>query len=112
MLYVREDIPSNLLKVESLPIEGLYLELKLQSEIWLINCSYNPNRNAIGNHLEALSDFLDFHSSSYDSIIILGDFNVDVEEPHMKTFCANYSLQNLIKQPTCYKTLLDPYVLI
>ena len=85
MLYVREDIPSNLIKVESLPIEGFYVELKLRSENWLINCSYNPNRNAIGSHLEALSDFLDFHSSSFNSIIILGDFNVGVEEPHMKT---------------------------
>ena len=32
MFYVREDIPSNLLKVESLPIESLYVELKLRSE--------------------------------------------------------------------------------
>ena len=103
MLYVREDIPSNLLKVESLPIEGFYVELKLRSENWLINCSCNPNRNAIGNHLEALSDFLDFHSSSYNYIIILGDFNVGVEKPHMKTLCKNYSPQNLIKRPTCYK---------
>ena len=97
MLYIREDTPSNLLKVESLPIEGFYVELKLRSENWLINCSYNPNRNAIGNHLEALSDFLDFHSSSYNNIIILGDFNVGVEEPHIKTFCENYSLQKLNK---------------
>ena len=29
MLYVREDIPSNLLNIESLPIEGFYVELKL-----------------------------------------------------------------------------------
>ena len=100
MLYVREDIPSNLLKVESLPIEGFYVELKLRSKNWLINCSYNPNRNAIGNHLESLSDFLDFHSSSYNNSIILGHFNVGVEEPHMKTFFENYSLQNLIKQST------------
>ena len=53
MSYVREDIPSNLLKVESLPKEGFHVELKLRSENWLINCSYNPNRNAIGNYLEA-----------------------------------------------------------
>ena len=46
MLYVREDIPS---RVESLPIEGFYVELKLRSKNWLTNCSYNPNRNAIGN---------------------------------------------------------------
>ena len=108
MLYVREDIPSNLLKVESLPIEGFYVELKLRSENWLINCSYNPNRNAISNHIGALSDFLDFHSSTYNNIIILGDFNVGVEEPHMKTFCESYSLQNLIKQPTCYKNPSRP----
>ena len=97
MSYVRQDIPSNLLKVESLPIEGFYVELKLRSENWLINCSYNPNRNLIGNHLEKLSDFLDFHSSSCNNIIILGDFNVDVEEPHMKRFCENYNLQKLNK---------------
>ena len=108
MLYVREDIPSNLLKVETLSIEGFYVELKLRSENWLISCSYNPDRNAIGNHLEALSDFLDFHSSSYNNIFILGDFNVGVEESHMKTFCKNYSLQNLIKQPTCYKNISRP----
>ena len=108
MLYVREDIPSNHLKVESLPVEGLYVELKLRSENWLINCSYNPNRNAIGNHLEALNDFLDFDSSSYNNIVILGDFNVGVEEPHMKTFCESYSLRNIIKQPTCYKNPSRP----
>ena len=111
MLYVREDIPSRYkgrVKVESLPIERFYVELKLRSENWLINCFYNPNRNAIGNQLEALSDFLDFHSSSYNNIIILGDFNVGVEELHMKTFCENYSLQNLIKQPTCYKNPSRP----
>ena len=111
--YLREDIPSNLLEVEPLSVEGFYVELKLWSENWLINCSYNPNRNTIGNHLGALSDFLDFHSSSYNSIIILGDSNVGVEEPHMKMFCENYSLQNLIKQlPMLKKTLLDPDVLI
>ena len=31
-----------------------------------------------------------------------------VEEPHMKTFCESYSLQNLIKQPTCYKNPSRP----
>ena len=108
MLYVREGIPSNLLKVESLSIEGFYVELELRSKNWLINCPYNPNINAIGNHLEALSDFLDFHSSSYNNIIILGDFNVGLEEPHMKTFCESYILQNLIKQPKCYKNPSRP----
>ena len=87
MLYVKDDIPSNLLKVESLPTEGFFVELKLRSKNWLISCSYNPNRKEIGNQLEVLTDFLGFHSSSYNNIIIFGDFNVGVKEAHMKMFC-------------------------
>ena len=86
MLYVREDIPSNLIKIESLPIEGFYVEVKLRKAKWLINCSYNSHRNAISNHLETLSEFLDFHSSSCCNIIILGDFDVGVKELHMEAF--------------------------
>ena len=104
MLYVREDIRSNLLKFESLPI-GFYAKLKLRNENWLINCFYNPNRNEIGNHQEALSDFFYWF---YFDFIILRDFNVGVEEPHMKTYCESYSLQNSIKQPKCYKNPSRP----
>ena len=104
MLCVREDIPSNLLNVESLPIEGFYVELKLRSESLLENCSYNSNKT----HLETLSDFLDFHSSSYSNVIILVDFSVVVKEPYIKTFCGSYSLQNLIKQPTYYENPSRP----
>ena len=38
MFYVRKDIPSYLIKIESLPIEGFYVELKSRKENWLINC--------------------------------------------------------------------------
>ena len=42
MLYVREDIPSNLLATdEKNHIESFYVELNLRNEKWLINCSYN-----------------------------------------------------------------------
>ena len=106
MLYVREDIRSNLLKFKSLPI-GFYAELKLRNDNCLTNCFYNPNRNAIGNHQEALSDFfIDFFF--FFDFIILRDFNVGVEEPHMKTYCESYSLQNSIKQPKFYKNPSRP----
>ena len=66
MLYVREDIPSNLLATdEKNHIESFYVELNLRKEKWLINCSYNPNKSMIGNHLDALSIYLDLHSRTY-----------------------------------------------
>lgn len=86
------------MKVESSPKQGSYIELKLPKEKWFINCSYNTNRNAITNHLETLSRFLDFHSSSGNNIIILGDLSVGVEELHMNNFCESYCLKSLTKQ--------------
>ena len=61
-------------------------------------------KNNIGNHLKALRDFLDSHSSTYKKVMILGDFNVETDDQNMKTFCDSYSLTSLIIQPTCYKT--------
>ena len=73
-----------------------------------MNCSYNPNKTMICNHLDDLSTYLDLHCTTYEKILILGDFNVGIEEQHMKAFCDNYNLTSLIKQPTCYKNPNNP----
>ena len=107
-LFVGEGIPSNLVEAEAKPIEGFYIELNLRNDRWLLNCSYNPHKNNIGNHLKTLSAFLDSHSSTYEKVLILGDFNVEVDDQKMKTFCDSYSLTSLLKQPTCYKNPSHP----
>ena len=108
MLFVREDIPSYLLTIEEKPIESFYVELNLRNSKWLVNCSYNPHKNSIGNHLDRISESLDLLSSDYEKMIFLGDLNVTDDEHHMKFFCENYGLKNLIRQPTCYKNPSNP----
>ena len=100
MLYVREDIPSNLIAFEDKPIENLFIELNLQNTKILISCSYNPHKSERNSS--------DLYSSKYEKILILGDFNVEIEEVNMKSFCENYDLESLIKQPTCYKNPNKP----
>ena len=56
LLYVREDIPTNLIEVATKPIEAFYIEINLRNDKWLISCSYNPHNNMIANHLRALSE--------------------------------------------------------
>ena len=80
----------------------------LRNDKWLLNCSYNPHKNNIGNHLKALSDFLDSRSSTYEKVLCLGDFNVEVDDQIMKIFCDSYSLTSLLKHPTCYKNPSNP----
>ena len=38
--------------------------------------------------------------SRVDTLIILGDFNCETNEPAMKDFCNIYSLKKLITEPT------------
>ena len=38
----------------------------------------------IGNHLRGLNEKLDIYSISYDNFIILGDFNIEMEEQQIK----------------------------
>ena len=37
------------------------------------------------------------HSSTYETVLILGDFDVEADDQNMKTFCDSYSLTGLIK---------------
>ena len=67
MLFVREEIPANLIVSEIPSVEGLYE--------WLISCSYNPNKSMIIQHMEALGKNIDLYSSTYKNLIFLGNFN-------------------------------------
>ena len=108
LLYVREDIPPNLLSIENKLIKGFYVELNLRKNKSLVDCSYNPHKSSIDNHLLALSDSLGVYSSTYEEIVILGHFNVGKENNYMKIICKNYNFRTLIKQPTCYRNPDNP----
>ena len=41
-------------------------------------------------------------------MLLIGDFNSEMEEENMTDFCEIYNLQNLIKYPTCFKSVQNP----
>ena len=90
MLFVRKDIPSNLLVIEKKPMESFSIEINIRNSKWPINCSYNPQKSNIATHLDRLSESLDTFSSDYEKFIIFGDFNVEINKNRMKSFCENY----------------------
>ena len=67
---------------------------------WLLSCSYNPHKNNIGTHLQAIGKTLDKLSTSYDNIIPLGDFNVEPEEAAMSEFLTFDNKKPLFLQNT------------
>ena len=46
LVYVRENIPSNLIEINSL-VESISIQLNLRKKKWLVNCSYNANSSNI-----------------------------------------------------------------
>ena len=108
MLFVRENVPSKLLSVEYSPTEAFFVEIDLRKKKWFLSCSYNPNRENIENDLETLSKSLALYSSSYENLIIVGDFNVCAEEICMSGFCDTFGLKSFKKYATCYKNPENP----
>ena len=96
MLYVREDIPAKLLSRDFPCAESFFVEINLYKKKWLINCSYNPRKNNIENHLDIISRSLDTHSNKYENIVLLGDFNACFDDEALQTLCKSYSLNSLI----------------
>ena len=106
LLYIRGDIPKKVTFDESL--EGFFIEINLRSKKWLLGCSYNPHRDKITPHLRNISTALDKLSTDYENVIILGDFNVEVEEKNLSNFMSVHNLKTLIKQKTCFKDPENP----
>lgn len=42
----------------------------------------------------------------------MGEFNANIFEPTLKSFCVRFKLKNLVKEPTCYKNPENPIALI
>ena len=110
LLYVGNNINAVFLKSYVFPdnIETFFIEIILKSCKGLICCSYNPDRINVATHQDEIGKALDTYSSKYENTLLIGDFNVEPNEANMKTFCNQYKLKSLNKEPTCFKNVNKP----
>ena len=77
LTYVNTMIPSRQLISFVIPsdIQCIVIELNLRRQKWLLLAIYrNPSQN-LKYFLDNITSLLDYYSSKYENIIILGDFN-------------------------------------
>ena len=110
IIYVREDIPCTQLKKHSFPgdIEGIFLELNFRKCKWLLFGTYHPPSQNDSYYFNTIGKALDVYDKSYDKFLLVGDFNAEETEIVMSTFLNTYSLKNLVKEKTCFKSLQNP----
>ena len=104
LLYVTEDIPSKCIKgiAVSNSFEGLFIELNLRNKKWILVCSYNTHRDETVFHLNTICNLLDKVCMEYKPLILLDDFNVELEKKHMSEFMSRYNLKKLLKHKTYF----------
>ena len=103
----RNNITAKLLKSENLPsdIAAIFIEMNIKSKKWLLCCTYNPNKVLIENHLRQPQKQLETTSERYEHFLIMGDFNADVSDPSITSFCTLFKLKNIAKEPPCYQKI-------
>ena len=95
-------------RTENYHMESLIFELKIKKEIWYIVVAYkNPN---VPKHI-----FIDKLKCIYEDlihkaheIITIGDFNIDMlakDNELQHEICDVYDLENIISEPTCFKSV-------
>ena len=96
IICVREHIPSKILEKHKLPhdIEGIFIELNFRKVKWLLFGTYHPPSQNDQYYIEALDKALDCYSS-YDRIVLTGDFNSKEQETCMGTFLYQHNLKKL-----------------
>ena len=109
MLFTREDIPCKQLNPDLMGnIEGIFIEINLRKQKWLLFAGYNPQKANAPIFFQNVGKSMDKLISQYDNIILIGDFNVEPHETSLSEFCEIHNLKNLVMEPTCFKSLTNP----
>ena len=113
IIYVRDDISCKELDKHTFPsdVEGIFVELNLKKYKILLLGTYSPPSQNKTYFLNSLSNSLDLYMNEYEKLVLLGDFNMNVRtstEPIFADFLDQYEVKNLVKEPTCFKSLENP----
>ena len=103
LVYFKNNIITKSLKTIKLSIEAIVIEMNFRSKKWLLCFTYNPNKSLLEGHLNQIQAQLEIFCKNYEHLLILGDFNANISELTLTSFCTLFKLKNLVKEPTCYK---------
>ena len=106
LFYINEKLKCRYLEI-CLPntfIEISPLELRLLCSKWLILGTYKRPSHNEPTYVSEIQKLLTYYGSPYDSILLLGDFNMSFSNKNMKDPCDMFELNHLIEDSTYFKS--------
>ena len=110
ILIVKDNLLTSRLDKYCFPeeIEIFCIELNLRDKKWLIFCCYNPHKHLLKYYLFQIESATNFYFKTYGNLIILDDFNAEIYESNMESFCTINNLKCIMEEPTCYENPDNP----
>ena len=87
MVFVKLHIPSRILNDFKVPsnIQIIPFEINLKKEKWLVASTYKAPSQESKYFLWYLTNLLEFYSTRYEKVLVLGDFNIETESKANKS---------------------------
>ena len=105
-IYVRKRAPLKELTKYKNPnnIECGMIEINLKKQKWLLVAINRPPSQPQQYFFNETGRVLDHYCHQYESLILIGDFNCEIDGDSIRSFVDNYNLNSLVRSPTCFKS--------
>lgn len=80
------------------------IEINLKKQKWLLSAIYRPPSQPQQYFFDEIVKVLDHYCRQYENLILIGDFNCQIDEDVISSFVDNYNLSSLVRSPTCFKS--------
>lgn len=112
-MYVQSHLPHRRrldLECDVIGIENIVLEVIMKKESFIIIHVYRPPDIPVASLVRAISLITDQCVHQCKTVFIIGDVNVDCKsEPNdLSALTDTLALTNVVKGPTCFKSLTNP----
>ena len=106
ILYINENIPCRPINDHpTFPnLELIAIEIHQNKRRWIFIGMYKPPSQNDWEFTSRLSSIIDYYSPKYENLILIGDFNLSIENQHLDALIQAYNLNNLINKPTCFQS--------
>ena len=102
---MNENLPWKNLTTEIDNLTGtIFLEVNVQSSKWLFLRCYNPLSQNEEFLISNLSKTINAFSTKYDNILLMGDFNLTIENKHLEELLNLFNVKSPISSPTCFQS--------
>ena len=106
MFYVNENLPCKSLTTEIDNLsETIFLEVNVQSPKRLFVGCYKPPSQNQELFISNLSKTINAFSIKHDKILLMGDFNLTIENTHLEELLSLFNIKSLISSLRCFQSI-------